>query len=75
MYSGAAPQFSGLVKSMQQRELVSLTKGDGGGAWLQRSREEEEVVRTGVKSEKKGPLSQFIRRWLDGMHGTRGGRK
>ena len=61
--SGGAPLFSGPFRLMQRPELVLLTKDGGRGAWLRRSRkEEEEDVRAGVKSEKKDPLSLFIRK-------------
>ena len=40
-----------------------------------RREEEEEDARTGVKSEKEDPLLLFIKEWIDGMRGNRGGQK
>ena len=50
----------------------------GGRRWrrsscLLRRRKEEDEDKGQGKSEKKDPLSLFIRKWIDGMRGNRGG--
>jgi hypothetical protein len=54
-----------------------MLDGDGGGG----ARDGRGVARKKMKtrgqgkSEKEDPLSLFIRRWINGMRGNRGGRK
>ena len=75
MNSREAPLCSAPFRLMQWPELRQLTKDDDG-----RARERVGVARRKTKTRRqegkwKGPLSLFIRRWIKGMHGNRGGRK
>ena len=46
-----------------------------GSGLLGRREEEDKDEGAGWKNEKNDPLSLFIRRWIKGMRGNRGGRK
>ena len=49
--------------------------GEAGRRWavLERREKEDEDTREGVESGKEDPLPLFIREWIDGMRGNRGG--
>ena len=68
MDSEDAPRCSGLFKSMQRpwmRQCARSTTAELGHVGVKRKEEEEAAA--GGKSENGGPLSLFIRQWIDGM--------
>ena len=69
--SGGVPAFSGLIRLMQRPELMQWTEVDGDRVRVCRG-----VMRWNRKTRRqggKGPLSLFIRGWIQGMRGNRGG--
>jgi hypothetical protein len=75
MSSGRALTFSGPVRVMQRPELTQWTEVDGGGARVRARLCEGGRRRRGSEGEnEKDPPSLFIRGWIQGMRGNRGGR-